>query len=122
MSDTFEPVGEQPEVIAVRVVALFVRDMKGRILCQLRDDLPHVAGAGLWSFFGGRVEAGESLRAAAVREFHEETGMRIAEADLSPRSMIASSVSPDWMIHIFELGQRVEPGDVCLGEGRVLPF
>lgn len=33
------------------------------------------SGVGLWSVPGGRVEAGESLTAAVVRELHEETGL-----------------------------------------------
>lgn len=117
MSDMFEPIGPQPEVVAERVAALMVRDAQGRFLCQLRDDLPHVAGAGLWSFFGGRVEAGESLRAAAVREFAEETGIALHEAELRPRAILASSVKPDWLIHIFEVARRIAPSEVCLGEG-----
>ncbi|MFL6690493.1 MAG: NUDIX hydrolase [Alphaproteobacteria bacterium] len=34
--------------------------------------------AGEWSIPGGRVEAGETLREALVREVAEETGLRIA--------------------------------------------
>ena len=30
---------------------------------------------GLWSFPGGRIEPGEPVRAAALREVHEETGI-----------------------------------------------
>jgi len=35
----------------------------------------HAPGAGLWSVPGGRVEAGESLAEAVVRELEEETGL-----------------------------------------------
>jgi 8-oxo-dGTP diphosphatase len=34
-------------------------------------------GIGLWSIPGGRVEFGETLSDAVVREFHEETGLNV---------------------------------------------
>jgi 8-oxo-dGTP diphosphatase len=39
-------------------------------------------GAGKWNGFGGKVEEGESIRGAAVREVAEECGLLIQEADL----------------------------------------
>ena len=46
----------------------------GRLLCIRRG---HGPGAGLWSLPGGRVEAGESLYEAVVREVMEETGLEV---------------------------------------------
>ena len=37
----------------------------------------HGPGAGLWSFPGGRVEPGETLHEAVVREAFEETGLEV---------------------------------------------
>jgi mutator protein MutT len=37
----------------------------------------HGPGAGLWSFPGGRVEPGETLHEAVVRETLEETGLEV---------------------------------------------
>lgn len=37
----------------------------------------HGPGAGLWSVPGGRVEAGETLHDAVVRETFEETGVEV---------------------------------------------
>lgn len=39
-------------------------------------------GIGKWIGFGGKVEAGETITAAALREFREETGVAIRPCDL----------------------------------------
>jgi 8-oxo-dGTP diphosphatase len=41
-------------------------------------------GAGKYAGFGGRVEAGETIERAAVRELEEETGIRVSPTDLYP--------------------------------------
>jgi mutator protein MutT len=59
----------------VEVVAAIVR-RNGTILITRRLD--HVHLAGLWEFPGGKVEPGESLEAALLREIREELGVQIA--------------------------------------------
>jgi acetyl-CoA carboxylase carboxyl transferase subunit beta len=51
-----------------------IADRHGRLLLVKRARDPQ---RGRWSVPGGRVEPGESLEAAAVREALEETGLRI---------------------------------------------
>ena len=46
---------------------------RGLLLLVKRGTDP---GKGLWSLPGGRVESGESVIAAVVREFKEETGLQ----------------------------------------------
>lgn len=46
----------------------------GRLLMQLRDDLPHVTDRGKISLFGGRREGAETFLECVVREIHEEIG------------------------------------------------
>lgn len=53
------------------VIAVLVRD--DEILLVSRKNPPDV---GLWGFPGGKMEFGESLEQAAVRELLEETGVR----------------------------------------------
>lgn len=47
---------------------------------------------GLWSFPGGLVKAGETLRAACVREIEEETGLI---ADLHDVAKVVERIIPD---------------------------
>ena len=47
----------------------------GRLLLQLRDNLPHVSDPGKIGLFGGRREGDESFLDCVVREVHEEIGL-----------------------------------------------
>ncbi|WP_024794920.1 NUDIX hydrolase [Tomitella biformata] len=60
--------------VSARVVLL---DGQSRTLL-LRGRDPQGVGEPFWFTFGGGVEAGESLREAAVRELYEETGLQVA--------------------------------------------
>jgi len=53
-------------------VSVLVEDAAGAVLLELRRD------CGLWGCVGGRVEPGESVSAAAIRETQEETGLEVA--------------------------------------------
>ncbi|PCM43829.1 Nudix family hydrolase [Marinobacter sp. ANT_B65] len=63
-------------------VAVGVIARAGRILIARRPD--HVHQGGLLEFPGGKVEAGETVQAALVREIFEETGLKIPPDTLQP--------------------------------------
>ena len=66
----FEP--ECATATAIKLgVAVFVEDEAGAFLLDLRRD------CGLWGLPGGRVETGESIEQAALRETREETGFEV---------------------------------------------
>lgn len=65
----------------VHVAVGVIRD-GDRVLVARRPD--HVHQGGLLEFPGGKVEPGETVQDALVREILEETGMRISPATLKP--------------------------------------
>lgn len=59
----------------VDVAVAIVRRGDGRLFVQRRPEEGLLGG--LWEFPGGKIEPGETARAAAVRETREETGLEI---------------------------------------------
>ena len=57
------------------MVCAVMGDADGRILACRRSSGGHLGG--LWEFPGGKVEAGEELAAALVRELQEELGVLV---------------------------------------------
>ncbi len=51
-------------------------------------------GAGKRNGIGGKIEDGESVVRAAAREMYEETGVRVAEADLQPVALLIFMFPP----------------------------
>jgi 8-oxo-dGTP diphosphatase len=68
---------EYPETPLVGVGAVILD--QGRVVLVKRK-FPPLAGE--WSIPGGRLEVGETLREAVVREAHEETGLTVEPAEV----------------------------------------
>lgn len=102
--------------------ALFV-DAGGRVLLQKRDDKPELAFAGMWTFFGGAVEAGETHEQAVYREVAEELGWHAPKLVYWTTQVRPHVTAPDTHIvhnHIYVGRLTVSPDDLTLGEGQAM--
>ncbi|APE28929.1 NUDIX domain-containing protein [Aurantiacibacter gangjinensis] len=94
------------------VVAVALRDGEGRLFLQERPTgKPH---AGLWEFPGGKVETGESPRAALVREIGEELALTLDEAVLRPVAFAEEGCDPAIVLNLYTAqhdGSTVSPQD-----------
>jgi 8-oxo-dGTP pyrophosphatase MutT (NUDIX family) len=93
-------------------------DAAGRVLLQQRDDDLPPAGYGRWTIPGGRREGAEPPRATALREFEEETGVRlerlrfftVASAERYPALTTRS-------LHVFFADDEVPRERIAVYEG-----
>jgi 8-oxo-dGTP pyrophosphatase MutT (NUDIX family) len=119
-SETEPPLA--PGEIAGAVVLLV--DRAGRVLLQQRDDATPPAGYGRWAMPGGHIEVGESPREAAVREFEEETGLRVTRLrrygtfdQPSPRQPGVTH-----RLHVFLADDEVDESAIVVNEGLDFRF
>ncbi len=113
---SWEAPGESSAAVA------FAIDPLGRILMQLRDDRPGVIHPGAWSPFGGHVEPGETLRAAVVREFAEETGLVLPPEGFAPLGRALSTSPARTRLYAYRVRIEARPEAVRLGEGAGFAF
>ncbi len=67
-------------------------------------------GSGQWQLPGGGVHSGESDQAAAVRELHEETGIRVAIDQVKPlvprADYIETGIKMRYVLNVVQLSSR----------------
>ncbi len=63
----------------VPVVAMAILYREGKLLMQLRDDIPGILYPGLWGLFGGHLEANETPEAGLIREVQEEINYTVSQ-------------------------------------------
>jgi 8-oxo-dGTP diphosphatase len=112
--------------MTIEVALLILYDSKKRFLMQQRtDDAPN--DPGVWTFFGGGVEEGESVEEGLARELYEELAYevkdpkkfkRVEDSDLGKEKM--------WNYFIEEISDKDKfEGDhlrLDLGEGQGLAW
>jgi 8-oxo-dGTP diphosphatase len=90
-------------------------DAAGRILLQLRDDIPTIPFPGMWAIPGGMLEPGETPLACIVREVEEELGVRIPPAEVTHLMTRTRSYGIE---HTFTARLDVPAEDIALTEGQ----
>lgn len=105
-----------------KAAGVWATDEEGRILLQLRDDIPTIKMPGWMGLFGGHVEPGEGLAACAAREFAEETGIAISTDELIPQLVYRSQTQDNMLHYIFELTRRIRPTEIVVYEGAGYAF
>jgi 8-oxo-dGTP diphosphatase len=99
-----------PQIPQVAVGAIIVSD--GALLMVQRGQAP---AKGLWSIPGGRVEYGEYIADALIREVKEETDLDIEVGDLIGIAEVVGE--PHYVI--LDFGARVVGHDVPTAAGDV---
>ena len=88
----------------VDVVAALIWDKERFLICQRPANK---ARALLWEFVGGKVEAGESLQEALIRECREELSITVAVDDVF---MDVIHEYPDITVHLTLFNSRIAEG------------
>ncbi|WP_062309857.1 NUDIX domain-containing protein [Alicyclobacillus sendaiensis] len=83
-------------------VAMIIFDSRGHVLLQKRADV------GLWGIPSGRVEPGETVVNAAVREVREETGLETRVVRL-----IGVYSEPESQVFTYPTGRSVHFVTLC---------
>ena len=108
--------GTKPTLL---VVAVAMVDPDGRVLMAKRPNGKKMSG--LWEFPGGKVEGGESLEAALIRELKEELGIDTRESCLAPYTF-ASHEYEDFRLLMPLYVCRVWKGTPQAREGQDLAW
>lgn len=122
MDDTFHTLGGWENPSDFKAAILLLTDKHGRVSIQFRDDFKGVKQGGLWGFFGGEIEHGETARQAAVRELAEETGIVVGQDALTPFVKTLSETGGNGQHYVFLCTQIIDVPALSLGEGAGFAF
>jgi 8-oxo-dGTP pyrophosphatase MutT (NUDIX family) len=108
---------EHPQAAAI--VLLLTPD--GRVVLQLRDDIPNIDNPGMITAFGGMAERGETPITCALRELLEETGLQPDPGDLR---YVGAAAKLDWRgintACVCFVIEGIDPAALVITEGRAI--
>lgn len=107
-----------PNGTYLHLVSVFTVNSKREILLTQRAESKSHALE--WENTGGAVQAGETLREAAVRELMEETGIKAAEDELVYLGNLIARREQNARMHAFFLSRDVDLADIRLQEGETV--
>ena len=96
-------------------VGAILRNSKGKILFQLRDEKGR--NPNKWGIFGGGIKEREKPIDALVREIREELGIKISKSDILKEYKI-----PLIDYYIFEINLKYPQKKIKLNEGKDMKF
>lgn len=101
--------------LSIGCSALIYDSMRERILLTRRTD------NGQWCLPGGRMEAGESLAEACIREVKEETGLSVRVVRLigvysTPHRIVTYADGNQWQVVAHSFEAEVTAGELTLSE------
>ena len=88
----------------VQVVTALIWENNKFMICQRPA---HTGNGLLWEFVGGKVEAGETLQEALIRECKEELNVTVSVGDIFAE---ADHVYPDIAVHITFFNAKIVEG------------
>jgi len=104
------------------IAAAIVVDTSGRLLLQLRDDVPDILYPGKIGLFGGHREGNETFLNCVVREIHEELSYYLPPERFEPvaRRVGLDSEVPGGTVHAeFFIAREVPVDKLKVTEGRL---
>jgi 8-oxo-dGTP diphosphatase len=104
---------------AAASVMMVTRD--GRLILQLRDDIPDIDNPRMITSFGGAAEDGEAPVECALRELAEETGLK---ADAAALRLLGTASKRDFRGNntacVFYELRDVDPASLAITEGTAI--
>ena len=86
----------------------FAEDNSGQILLMWRQ--PWDSEGGLWDVPGGGIDPGETMIESALREFKEESGIRLSEKDVKHfKTVYVQKPGRDFVMHLYYTSFRGRP-------------